>query len=367
MTLVLDGTEGLTYNDGTLQTSAPVGKNRIINGAMVIDQRNAGASVTPANSYTLDRWQGAVSQTGKFTVQQNAGSVTPPAGYKNYLGVTSSSAYSVLTGDYFMLSQRIEGYNFADFNFGSADAQTLTFSFWVRSSLTGTFGGSLQGAAAATLRSYPFTYTIGSANTWEQKTITIAGDTFSNTWDSTNGVGLYVNFGLGAGGSASGSAGSWASANYANATSAVSVVGTSGATFYITGVQLETGSTATDFENLLYGTELALCQRYYWRETPTDVFAGFSLSLVEGPTYSTGMVRGLPVTMRASPTCSIASCRLFDGTVSPAVTSLGVNRSSPTTWGVTAIAAGGGMTVGRAVALQASGTVAAYIDASAEL
>jgi hypothetical protein len=325
MSLVLDGTEGLTYNDGTLQASAPVGKNRIINGAMRIDQRNAGASVTPANSYTLDRWQGAVSQTGKFTVQQNAGSVTPPAGYKNYLGVTSSSAYSVLTGDYFMLSQRIEGYNFADFNFGSADAQTLTFSFWVRSSLTGTFGGSLQGAAAATLRSYPFTYTIGSANTWEQKTITIAGDTYSNTWDSTNGVGLYVNVGLGAGGSASGSAGSWASANYANATSAVSVVGTSGATFYITGVQLEKSSTATEFEYRPYGAELALCQRYA-RPLAANDCIGQATSATAAWFFSTG------ITMRAVPTLSLASGAVAvtaSGAVT-AITALLVNSGGAT-------------------------------------
>ena len=347
MSLVLDGTEGLTYNDGTLQASAPVGKNRIINGAMRIDQRNAGASVTPANSYTLDRWQGAVSQTGKFTVQQNAGSVTPPAGYKNYLGVTSSSAYSVLTGDYFMLSQRIEGYNFADFNFGSADAQTLTFSFWVRSSLTGTFGGSLQGAAAATLRSYPFTYTIGSANTWEQKTITIAGDTFSNTWDSTNGIGLYVNFGLGAGGSASGSAGSWASANYANATSAVSVVGTSGATFYVTGVQLETGSTATDFENLLYGTELALCQRYF-----VSMTANAFNAIGQATTTTAAYFAVTGFSLRATPTITLPTCTINDGGANNAGSSPSIITASA---GVVSFAVvTSGLTTGRAVGLQGS-------------
>ena len=279
MALTLDGTNGIV-SSGSITTQSATGvifsdsssltaaaspyvlKNRLINGAMVIDQRNAGASVTPANTYTLDRWQGVVSQLSKFTVQQNAGSVTPPSGYKNYLGVTSSSSYSVLTGDYFMISQRIEGYNFADLMFGTASAQTFTFSFWVRSSLTGTFGGSFQGAASATLRSYPFSYTIISANTWEQKTVTVAGDTFTNTWDSTNGIGLFVNFGLGAGTSASGTAGAWASANYANATGATSVVGTNGATWYVTGVQLEVGSTATPFERRLYNAELANCQRY---------------------------------------------------------------------------------------------------------
>jgi hypothetical protein len=235
-------------------------KNRIINGAMVIDQRNAGASVTPNNSYTLDRWLGVNSQTGKFTIQQNAGSVTPPAGFTNYLGCTSTSAYSVASGDYFNIQQYIEGFNVSDLAWGTASAATITMSFWVRSSLTGTFGGALRNDAGN--RSYPFTYTISSANTWEQKSVTIAGDT-SGTWLTTNGRGIAVSFGLGVGSTFSGTAGAWAAANYISATGATSVVGTNGATFYITGVQLEKGSTATAFDYRPYGTELALCQRYY--------------------------------------------------------------------------------------------------------
>jgi hypothetical protein len=306
--LTTPGTSGnVLMSDGTDWVSGTIyaTRNRIINGAMVIDQRNAGASVTPANSYTLDRWQGVVSQTGKFTVQQNAGSVTPPSGYKNYLGVTSSSAYSVLTGDYFMISQRIEGYNFADLMFGTASAQTFTFSFWVRSSLTGTFGGSFQGAASATLRSYPFSYTISSANTWEQKTITVAGDTFTNTWDSTNEIGLFVNFGLGAGASASGTVGTWASANYANATGATSVVGTSGATWYVTGIQLEQGSTATPFERRLYGMELANCQRYF--EVKDYATNTFRLGVVYQNGAGANGYQEFVVTKRANPSISWTS------------------------------------------------------------
>jgi hypothetical protein len=130
-------------------------RNRIINGAMVIDQRNAGASVTPTDGqYTLDRWTFGVAQASKLTVQQNAGSVTPPVGFTNYLGVTSSSAYSVLTGDYFIARQNIEGFNTADLNWGTANASSVTLSFWVRSSLTGTFGGAIQNSAGN--RAYPF-------------------------------------------------------------------------------------------------------------------------------------------------------------------------------------------------------------------
>jgi hypothetical protein len=238
-------------------------KNRIINGAMVIDQRNAGASVTNvggASSYSLDRWQYYASQASKFTIQQNAGSVTPPVGFVNYLGITSTSAYTVGTSEIFQLAQYIEGFNIADLGWGTANAKAITISFWVRSSLTGTFGGSLRNEN--TDRSYPFSYTISAANTWQQITLNIAGDT-TGTWGTTNGTGIRLAFGLGMGSTFSGTAGSWQAANYISATGATSVVGTNGATFYITGVQLEVGSSATGYEYRQYGTELSLCQRYY--------------------------------------------------------------------------------------------------------
>jgi hypothetical protein len=272
-------------------------KNRIINGAMVIDQRRAGASVTPTNAqYLVDRWQANLSQTGKYSVQQNAGSVTPPAGFTNYLGVTSLSAYSVLTGDYFNVNQPIEGFNIADLAWGTASAAAVTLSFWVRSSLTGTFGGALTNGS----RSYPFTYTISAANTWELETITIAGDT-SGTWATTNGVGVQVTFNLGTGATYSGTAGAWAGANYASATGATSVVGTSGATFYVTGVQLEKGTTATSFDYRPYGTELQLCQRYLpaWNSAAANEIFGSGLSIA---TVESLITLILPVTPRARPT-----------------------------------------------------------------
>jgi len=242
MSISINGTNGVTFNDGSLQkTSAQTGfRNRIINGDMRIDQRNAGASVTPTNGqYTLDRWFALISQTSKFTVQQNAGSVTLPAGFTNYLGCTSSSAYTVGASENFIMYQYIEGFNTADLGWGTVNASTVTLSFWARSSLTGTFGGSLLNDASN--RSYPFTYTINAASTFEYKTVTIAGDT-SGTWiGATNGVGIKVGFSLGAGSTVSGTAGAWAGANYRSATGATSVVGTNGATLYITGVQLEAG------------------------------------------------------------------------------------------------------------------------------
>ena len=243
-------------------------KNRIINGAMVIDQRNGGASWSATNgNYGLDRWAtnsyNGSPTTGIFTVQQNAGSVTPPTGFANYLGITSSAATSFGSTGIYTVWQAIEGYNIADLTWGTANAKTVTLSFQVYSSLTGTFGGSVQNGGGT--RSYPFTYTVSSANTWTTISITIVGDTTtpSTNWFTTNGVGMYVRFGLGVGSTYAGTAGSWASANYYSATGATSVVGTSGATFYITGVQLEVGSSATGFEYRQYGTELVLCQRYY--------------------------------------------------------------------------------------------------------
>jgi hypothetical protein len=249
-------------NGGTGTNTGYYGfKNRIINGAMVIDQRNAGGTFgTSINAYTLDRWAVYTSVTGKLNGSQNYNSVTPPVGFINYLGVQSQSAYSVAAGDYFLIQQSIEGLNIADLAWGSASAKSVTLSFWVYSSLTGTFGGTLQNNA--TNYSYPFTYTISSANTWTQISLTIAGPT-AGTWLTSNGNGIIVRFGLGVGSTFSGTANTWASANYFSATGATSVVGTNTATFYITGVQLEKGSTATSFDYRPYGTELALCQRYF--------------------------------------------------------------------------------------------------------
>ena len=265
-------------------------RNRIINGDMRIDQRNAGASVTPTNNqYLVDRFLATLTQASKFTVQQNAGAITPPVGFTKYLGVTSSSAYSILTGDTFAIAQYIEGFNVADLAYGTASAATVTLSFQVRSSLTGTFGGAFVNNAQD--RSYPFTYTIFAANTWESKSITIAGDT-TGTWATDNSVGLGIRFGLGSGATYTGTAGAWAAGNFLSATGATSVVGTNGATFYITGVQLEKGSTATSFDYRPYGTEFQLCQRYYEKSYDPAVVPG-TASTTNGISYQyTG--RSLP-------------------------------------------------------------------------
>jgi hypothetical protein len=303
MTVSVNGTTGITFNDASTQNTAATGfgfKNRIINGNMTISQRNGTSSVTPTvnGTYTLDRWTTDLSVTSKFSVQQDAGAVTPPTGFIDYLGVTSLSAYTVGASETFGVSQIIEGFNIADLGWGTASASPVTLSFWVRSSLTGTFGGSIRNEVPN--RSYPYTYTISAANTWEYKTITIAGDT-SGTWLTNNGWGMQIIFGLGSGSTRSGTAGAWAGSNFTNATGAVSVVGTNGATFYITGVQLEKGSTATSFDYRPYGTELALCQRYYYKQKATSVSAFFGVGTVETSTAALGICP-FPVPLRTAPT-----------------------------------------------------------------
>lgn len=284
---------------GMLGTPQPYNfKNRLINGQMQIDQRNAGASVNNSAGYTfgVDRWQFYGNNATKYSFQQSS---TAPAGFSTSTKITSLAATSVGASDIYMFRQQIEGYNIADLNFGSANAKTVTLSFWVNCSLTGTFGGSITNKDS--VRSYPFTYTISSANTWEQKSITIAGDT-SGTWQTTNDSGLQVWLGLGVGSTYSGTAGSWATASYWSATGATNFVSTSGATFYITGVQLEVGSTATGFDYRPYTTELQLCQRYCWVSDPECIVCGTA----DGNT--TVWARTLfPVIMRTAPSSITAS------------------------------------------------------------
>ena len=343
-------------------------KNRIINGAMVIDQRNAGASITATNTvlFSVDRFNCYGSVASKYTVQQNAGSVTPPAGFTNYLGCTSSSAYSVGASEFFAISQNIEGFNTADFGWGTANAATVTLSFRVYSSLTGTFGGVIYNAAFN--RSYPFTYTISSANTWTSISITIAGDT-SGTWvGATNGVGLTLSFSLGAGATVSGTAGAWTGSGYRAATGGTSVVGTNGATFYITGVQLEKGSTATSFDYRPYGTELALCQRYYYSSDKEQLYTALGTGWEQSSTAATAYC-SVPVPMRVAATAvTYNNLQLNDsGGANPTVSSLVIStiECSRILMNLQLVITGGG--AGRVAALRGTNSTAAYLAFSAEL
>ena len=311
--LVLD-TSGNTTAAGTVAMGSSFLRNRIINGAMVIDQRNAGASVTvnsQNDTYSVDRFLGAGQTTdGVYTLQR---STIAPSGFANSLLATVTTAdASVGVSQYYFLAQKIEGFNVSDFGFGAASASTITLSFWVRSSVTGTYGGAL--ANGAYNRSYPFTYTISSANTWEQKIVTIVGDT-TGTWLTDNGIGLRVYWGLGVGSDNAGTAGSWTARGNASATGCVNWISTNGATFYITGVQLEVGTVATPFERRLYGTELALCQRYclVWRPQVNSGATSFP-TIATGYASSTSGANGIvqtPVALRATPTISFSGAIFF--------------------------------------------------------
>jgi hypothetical protein len=278
-------------------------RNRIINGNMVIDQRNAGASVTPTDGqFLVDRWFARQTTASKFSAQQNAGSVTPPEGFNNYIGCTSLSAYAISATDVFAVVQNIEGLNVSDLAWGTASASPITISFWVRSSLTGVFGGSLRNSGSS--RTYPFSYSISSANTWEKKAITIAGDT-TGTWLKTNGIGIQVIFSIGTGSTFSGTAGSWSGSNFLSATGATSVVGTNGATFYLTGVQLEVGTQATPYEWQSYDQQLAACQRYYWQYAAAGV--DFQEPVVRNSATAGNLTIVAPVSMRALPVAALGS------------------------------------------------------------
>jgi hypothetical protein len=276
-------------------------RNRIINGGMVIDQRNAGGSLAISNAaekYCLDRYAIYAATGSGHTVQQSS---TAPAGFTTSMLVTIGTGGSPASGNGNYFYQAIEGYNMSDFGFGAAGASTVTLSFWVRSSLTGQFSGAVANNGVS--RSYPFTYTISSANTWEYKTVTIAGDT-TGTWNKTNSVGCYLWMDLGSGSTYQGTANAWSAADKRCASGSVQLVATSGATLYITGVQLEAGTTATPFEQRLYGTELALCQRYART-------IGNGLSGVGASTTAVVFNYAFENPMRASPTASITDTSIF--------------------------------------------------------
>jgi len=352
----------LAVNIAQIGSNNTTFRNRIINGAMVLDQRNAGASGTALDGYPTDRWKYEASQTSKLTWQQNAGAVTLPAGFSNYLGVTSSSAYTVLTGDYFLLSQFIEGFNTADLAWGTASAATVTLSFRVYSSLTGTFGGVVSNSAQN--RSYPFTYTISTANTWTTTSVTIAGDT-TGTWiGATNGIGLRIRFGLGVGTTYSGTAGAWAGTAYFSATGATSVVGTNGATFYITGVQLEAGSTASPFEYRSYGTEQSLCERYYWKST-VGTYNAIGAGSVTGSSQVSIYIK-YPTTMRSSPTVSYSGTVYVFGISNQTVTAISSSYAGSFS-GRFDFTPTSTMTVGGGAILFTEQTGTNFVQASAEL
>ena len=295
------GTNTVNFGANTgvaiLDANTPAFRNRILNGGMVIDQRNAGASVTADGSFPVDRWKIVLGGGGALTAQR---STTAPNNFVNSLLFTVTTPDTSLgTSDEYSFRHAIEGFNVSDLGWGTASAQPITLSFKVRSSLTGTFGGVIRNSASN--RIYVFSYTITTANTFEDKSITIAGDT-SGTWLTDSGIGLQLIFSLGAGSARVATAGSWGTDGAVQGvTGQTQWIGTNGATFYITGVQLEKGSTATSFDYRPYGTELALCQRYYYKVVASSGSSGFATGYASQTTVADGIVV-FPTTMRTPPT-----------------------------------------------------------------
>jgi hypothetical protein len=341
------GTNTVNFGANTgvaiLDANTPAFRNRLINSDMRIDQRNAGATST-AQTYTVDRWNYDATQSTKFTWGQNYGGVSLPAGFINYLGFKTTTAYTVISTDTFYLRQLIEGLNVADLAWGTANASAVTLSFQVYSSLTGTFGGALQNSASN--RSYPFSFTVSTANTWTSISITIAGDT-SGTWLTTNGIGIKVIFSLGAGSNYLGTANAWAGANYNGVTGQNQIVGTLNNTFYITGVQLEKGSTATSFDYRSYGTELNLCQRYaYVNRVVSGSFNAFCISGFFESTTATVLPVKHPVEMRSSPTFSFTAANTFFCQTTSNVTPSAISLGNANTFGAVLSATVSGVTAG---------------------
>lgn len=290
-------------------------RNRIINGAMTIDQRNAGASLSistdpnPRN-HPVDRFFTSASGGGVYTAQR---STTAPTGFTNSLALTVTTAdSSIAAGDVYYMAQGIEGVNVYDFGFGASGASTITLSFWVRSSIAGTYSGSLRNGASN--RAYSFNYTISSINTWEQKTITITGDT-TGTWATDNTTGMWVAWDLGSGTNFNGTANAWSGGNYLRTSSGTNWIATLGATWYITGVQIEAGSSATPFERRLYSLELSLCHRYYYY-TASPMY-GYNGS---GAALTCSAHHFWPVPMRSSPTVAVGTGAILVSNITGAVT-----------------------------------------------
>lgn len=233
-------------------------RNRIINGDMRLDQFNSGAAVANSGNYFIDMWADGYNGSGRYTAQRVS---EAPSGFVFSAKHTVTTAVTPASGDWYQLYTGIEGANIADAGWGTASAVPVTVSFWVRSSIAGLY--SFRICNGAVNRSYVATYTINATNTWEYKTITIPGDT-TGTWPSGTDCAMYVVWDQGSGTTMeAASANTWYAGNYYRVAGTVRLISTNGATFNLTGVQLEIGTAATPFEERFIGLELGLCERYY--------------------------------------------------------------------------------------------------------
>ena len=344
MSVAINGTNGITYNDGSLQPSARIGRNLIINGDMAIDQRNAGASATTTSSaYMVDRFQLYASTVSNAQTYQQV--TDAPAGFNKSLKITNSStAQAAGSAALYTPRQRIEGYNTAHLNWGTSDAKTVTVSFWVKASVTGTYPFAINNGSFD--RSFVSNYTISSANTWEYKTVIVAGDT-SGTWNVDNTSGMVVMFSLDTNSSyETSTVDAWHTGSFRAISSNVHFLANASATWQITGVQIEANTTATPFEHLQYGQQLALCQRYLQSSWSQGSAIGSAVSITTNSTQQSwgsnnagiaGQAFLLPVTMRTSPTLVVYDMALNVGKVTTLgngagqINNVAANNSATTT------------------------------------
>jgi hypothetical protein len=364
------GGDKITFSDGSTVGSGWTGfKNRIINGDMQIDQRNNGALVSNANGFITDRWSLAKFDAtgGAYSGQQITDA---PSGFTNSLRVTVTTSVTQSADQYWQAFQKIEGFNTADLAFGTANAQSVTVSFWVKSSVTGTYSVSLfNEGVGSTNRAYVTTYTINTANTWEYKTVTIPGDGVSGAglWGTTNGSGIGVYFDLGCGTNQQATANTWTTSNARRVSGTVRLMATGSATWQVTGVQLERGSTATSFDYLPYGTELALCQRYCMAYGGTTLYenVGYGFAYI---TSAVDVIVALPVQMRTTPSFSVVGIwQISDGAVASTIFVLSLAPAQFGSQQVALRATSSGLSQFRPYRIETANSTASRIFITAEL
>lgn len=276
----------------TVSSASQTALNKIINGNMLVAQRGTTGTAVAGGSYlACDRWKAWEASDAAVTVSQETDGPTGKFTKCLKYNITTADA-SITAAQFGMVRQMIEGHNIIDLGFGTASAQSVTISFWVKSSLTGSHGAALNNGNED--RSYPFAYTVSSANTWEYKTVTIPGDT-SGTWDTDNTAGMIVTFGLGAGTDYQGTADAWQAGNKFQPSSTVQNIGTI-SNWNVTGVQLEAGGAASNFEQLQFSDQFQLCQRYY--AVQDAAVNAYSSTGVVGFSFNTAM--------RAAPTLTFS-------------------------------------------------------------
>ena len=356
-------TSTVEQNTGGAVAPYVAGKNLIINGSMEFDQRNNGASflMTADGLYSVDRWRNSNSQNSKNTFQQVTDA---PSGFTNSLKITQTTAYSSLgANDYAGVLQVIEANNANLIGLGTSACKSLTVSFWVKSSVTGTYSATLQVSGGA--NSVVGVYTITAANTWQQVKITFPPLTSGTIPTGTNGA-IFLYFAQSMGTSFQTSTiGTWqAAAWYTSNTTTNTFATTTGATWQLTGVQLEAGSVATPFSRAggTFSGELAACQRYYYKWSGNG-YAAIGVTNIYS-TSASRFVYYMPVTMRATPTLTSSATSTWSYAAS-LTGAPGLDAGGPNAVGINFTH--NTLTTGQSGYLQDAGSATANIQFSAEL